>query len=535
MDINNNATWEAEQQGGAATLFDVTKRDIAFAVSAVIISVLTAVLGIFGGFALGYTLSAVLMAVLFCVYFARGGKASVTSVVCGVLSLAVSAVFLCTTNGSVRFFAVTVGFLLALVCFDGFIHGAAVGNRRTCGVLYTALCTMGNIGVAIKSLFSTKTGDRRTIGKALIGLSCAIPVLLVVVPLLISSDVAFSGMMSSLFSNAFTTVLQALVGIVMSLFVISYGLSLKKGRTVTASAGRSAGVENVYLISFLSAIGACYLLYLFSQFAYFFSAFSGFLPNGEITYATYARKGFFEMCIIAVINLAIVFLVLLIAKKQNGKVCGGIRALATFIAAFTLIIIATAISKMVLYIDAYGMTVLRLTTSAFMLFLAVVFISVMLRIYIIRINIIKTALIAAGCVVLVLGTVNVNAVCARYNYESYRAGRLHTIDVEALYDLGDEGIPYVAKLARDDDYDTADLAKRYLAQAYLYDYFDNMQYANGFTVADLKQNRKDKGFSHFSLPKAEAYDVLYRCIASNPQFSYTCRNYFTPAEQDIDW
>ncbi len=507
-------------------LFELKKGDTAFAVCALVASIFTSIFGIFGGFAFGYLLSIALMTALFCIYFAKGGKVSVMPVICGLLSLANSAVFICTTNSSVRFFGVVVSFLLGLVCFDGMTNGATAGNRQTAGIFYSAASTVGNIGVSLKSLFTGGDGDKKAVGKALVGLLCAVPVLIIVVPLLISSDDAFSGMLSNIFSssgNAFLTVLKAVFGAVISMFVISYGISLKFVRVSKMKDSKFAGIENVYIISFLSAIGVCYLLYLFSQLAYFFSAFKGFLPNDDITYSQYARKGFFEMCVIAVINLCLVFFSILLAKKQNGKVCHGIKAIATFISVFTLIIIATAISKMALYIDAYGMTVLRVTTSAFMLFLGIVFIAVILRIYINKINIVKTALIAAGCIVLMLGTANVNAVCAKYNYEAYKSKELKTVDIEALYDLGDEGIPYVVRLACSDNKDDAYEAQEYLLKAYMSDYFDDMYYAEGFGVEELKQNQKHKGFSHFSIPKSRAYSELYKFIESNPEFDDYCR------------
>lgn len=549
MDIEKNEILEEQQPNESAKtpemllpemyqpkpLFELQKGDTAFAVCALLVSVFTAIFGIFGGFAFGYLLSIVLMTALFCIYFAKGGKACVLPVICGLLSLANGAVFICTTNGSVRFFAVLVSFLLSLICFDGAVNGRTLGNRQAMGIFYSAASTVGNMGVAVKSLFTGGGGDKKAIGKAIIGMLCAIPVLIIVVPLLISSDDAFRGMMSSISGNTFTTVLKAIFGIVLSLFVVSYGFSLKTGRIAKAKEGKFSGIENVYIISFLSAIGVCYLLYLFSQLAYFFSAFKGFLPDEDITYAQYARKGFFEMCVIAVINLCLVFLSMLLAKKQNGKVCTGLKAIATFISAFTLIIIATAISKMVLYISEYGMTVLRVTTSAFMLFLAVVFISVILRIYITKINIVKTALLSAGLIVLILGTVNVNVACAKYNYEAYKSRKLDMIDVEALYDLGDEGIPYVVRLACSKDKDVAQEAQRYLAKAYLYDYFDNMENAESFTIKDLKQNQKHKGFERFSIPKNKAYDALYTFLEKNPDFSLQCKEYFGVSYYDYNW
>ena len=511
-------------------LFDLTKRDTAFAVCAIIVSIFTSVFGIFGGFALGYFLSATFMLVLFAVYFAKDGKVRVFPAVCGLLALANGAVFICTGNGSVRFFGGIISILLSLVCFDGFRNGGTKGNRQTLGVFYAAASSVESIDVSVKSLFLSGNGGRKTLGKALIGFLCAVPVLFVVVPLLVSSDDAFQGMMRKISDNTADTIIKVVFGVVLSVFAVSYGFSLKTGRTAKAKPGTFAGIENVYIISFLSAISVCYLLYLFSQLAYFFSAFKGFLPDGEITYAQYARKGFFEMCVIAVINLAIVFSALLLAKKRDGKVCHGIKAVATFIAVFTLIIIATAISEMVLYIDAYGMTVLRVTTSAFMLFLSVVFISVILRIYITKINIVKVALLTAGCIVLVLGVANVNAVCAVYNYESYQNGKLATVDVEAMYDLGDEGIPYLVKLAEGSDQALAERAERYLAKAYVYDYFDNLRHMK-FTVSDLEENKRYTGFQCFSIPRARAYECLYTVLEENPSFGETCLSYTSALSQ----
>ena len=190
---------------------------------------------------------------------------------------------------------------------------------------------------------------------------------------------------------------------------------------------------------------------------------------------------------------------------------------------------------MVLYIKAYGMTVLRLTTSSFMLFLSVVFIAAILRIYINNINIVKTALITAGVVVLVLGMLNVNSICAEYNYKAYKSNALSTIDIKAMYELGDEGVPYVVQIACGKDTDKAKEAQRYLAEAYLYDYFEDMEHTRNFTLEDLKKHQKDKGFERFSIPKEIAYEKLYEFIEKNPQFASKCHTYFEDTENNYLW
>ncbi len=516
--------WPAAQPSFGKPLFQLNRRDMIFAACAVILCIFGSIFGLFGGFALGYTLTASLSMVLFFAYFGGKGKPRPFSAVCGLLAFSISAVFICTTNGSVRFFGVVVGLLLTITCYDGLLRGSVKGNRETLGVFYTAAGTIDNIDISVKSIFSGGNDNKKWIGKMLVGLLCAVPVLVIVVPLLISSDDAFRGMTEDLFRDTPATLFKSALGVAFSVFVITYGFSQKTDRISKLRKGKDGGIESVYIISFLSAIAVCYLLYLFSQLAYFFSAFRGFLPDGEITYAQYARKGFFEMCAIAVINLVLVTLALVLAKKRNGKACCAIKGLATFIAVFTLIIIATAISKMVLYIDAYGMTVLRVTTSAFMVFLTVVFISIILRIYSTKVNVIKVSLIAAGCVVLVLGTVNVNAVCARYNYESYLKTR-EGIDLKAMYELGDEGIPYIAELAAGEYENVTEVAKEYLAKAYLRDYYDNLRDCEKITPEDLKKNEKDKDFERYSIPKAKAYNSLYHYLLEHPQFGVECKGY----------
>ena len=507
---------------GRPKRLNLTKGDTAFAIIAVAVGILCAVFGLFGGMALGYAATVVSATLLMGIYLTKGGRLSALAVVCGLLALGLGAVFVCTTNGSVRFFATVVGFLLGLCACHSIAVGPAVGNRHTAGIAITAAATIGNIGLAVRSLFSGENGEKKAIGKALLGLACSLPIVAIVLPLLLESDYAFKGMMDNLFADAAGTIFKSIFGIGLAFPLISYGLSLKHKRTFTLGESRFGGIEGVYILSFLSVISVVYLLYLFSQLAYFFSAFQGFLPEGDITVAQYARKGFFEMCVIAVINLALVIAAMCLAKKKDGKVGHPIKAVCSFISLFTLVIIATAISKMVLYIGSFGMTVLRLTTSAFMVFLAVVFLALIGRIYIRRINAVKTALITAAVILLALGVCNVNAVCARYNYEAWQNGTLEEIDVDAMNDLGDEGIPYLVKLADCTNVDVADSARHYLKEAYLWDYFEDTYDLVLPTVKELKSYENNPEFSHYSIPRQQAYDNLYAYLDQHPEMIYEC-------------
>ena len=513
-------------------LFNLTKGDAAFTVLSVFLGIFAVSFGICQSFFLGIGLTVVFTLILFCIYLSRGKKATLGAWGYGLLALGTSAIFITTTNPEIRAIGLIVGCLLALACFYELAVGKTKGNRQTLGIFYNAGCSLTNIGISVKSLFANKQGEKRALGKVLLGLVCALPVVALVLALLMASDDAFRGMMAQLFDNTFATILKCIFGIGIALLMIAHGFSLRYGKAAKLKQSTFGGIDGVYVVSFLSAVGVCYVLYLFSQLAYFFNAFQGFLPDGMPTHSAYARQGFFEMCMIAFINLSLVFLALLFTKKKEGAVSPWVKGITTFIGAFTLLIIATALSKMVLYIDTYGMTVLRITTSAFMVFTATLFISVILRIYCSKINIVKTALVSAGILMILLGTVNVNGLCAKYNYHRYVNNPSLGIDTQALYELGDEGIPYLVALAQNDP-DYGREAMTYLSNAYLYDYFEDMKYKDTFSLEELKENRKWKAFGYFSIPKQRAYNSLYEFVEKNPNFPSLCQEYANQEPVDL--
>ena len=109
-----------------------------------------------------------------------------------------------------------------------------------------------------------------------------------------------------------------------------------------------------------------------------------------MTYAEYARRGFFELCTVAGINLAVITVAHFIIKQEAGKSDGKdqetkqkapktLRAEFAVLCLFTMMLIATAVSKMAMYISYYGLTQLRVYTAWFMLLLFIVFIVVGLR------------------------------------------------------------------------------------------------------------------------------------------------------------
>ena len=439
------------------TRFQPTPLDYVMAAASFLICLFGVIAGLWGGFRLGFTLAFIFFFSFLTGYIGFGkGPVSVYGWLCGLLAISLSAVFLMTSSVPVRFLSLIVMGAVSLVWFAS-LSGRRVPAGDT-GLLRHLFLTAGgaftHISAGMGSLFGKRNGKGGTLGKVLIGILCSVPVLAVVIPLLLHADAAFENLFEALFKDLRLRLIQAVIAGTLTVLLVSFSFFLKKTTARTDSPSETRfGVDTVILCTALGMLSVFYAIYLASQLAYFSSAFSGILPRGyDFSYAEYARRGFFEITVISVINLFVLFLAWGIARKKDRRLPVAVSAFGTFVSVFTLFIISTAFAKMTMYIGAYGMSVLRIGTSAFLVFLAVVFLAVILRLWLPRVKVLQTALVTAAVVLLLLGIGNVNRFVAKYNYEAYCDGRLAGIDAEYLSELGDEGIPYLCALAeRKDD------------------------------------------------------------------------------------
>ncbi len=83
------------------------------------------------------------------------------------------------------------------------------------------------------------------------------------------------------------------------------------------------------------------------------------------------------MCRVAAINIVILLAANVMSRAQAAENCM-LRVCNTALSALTLLL-ATAAAKMALYIAAYGLTVKRVLASVFLVWMACVFVCVILR------------------------------------------------------------------------------------------------------------------------------------------------------------
>lgn len=451
-----------------------TGRDIAFAVVCAIFCILCADNYLWGGSGLGASLSTIGLILTGIFYLGRHvQKITFYGIICVLAYLACAASLSFTDAGGTKLLVILMMIPLSAASILEFmdIRSHLNGDFHNIADLFYAVfaLTFGKIGNTFYMLFH-KTGNEGAVGKrktgsVILGLVISLPALLIIIPLLKSSDIAFSSLMDQFSPKNLSEFFAAgLIG--LSLFILIFGrmaASVHISRPVCVRQ-RNSGLEPALIATFLSVISAVYLLYLFSQLSYFFSAFSGFLPR-NFTVAEYARRGFFEMTAVCIFNLLIIFLANLLCRKEAGKAPLSVRLLSVFFCIFSLALAATSFSKVYLYIQRFGMTRLRITTTIFIVFLAVVFITVIFRLLIQKVPYIKIALAAAALLLVATAFLNVDRVIAKYNVEAYLSGHLESIDMDTISELDSDAItPYLLRLTDDENSSVSSTAKRILTQ-----------------------------------------------------------------------
>ena len=325
---------------------------------------------------------------------------------------------------------------------------------------------------SLKTLAKAPDGERKKISSKTLGIIggalLSIPVIAVVVPLLIDGDAAFGSLATTavdkiseffekIFSHMDLPVIEAFLALFVAPYIYNVMFCFRHGVTDEKRKEKNESYKNLRMIpsnvfaGFLGVISLVYVVYLLSQLAYFFSAFTGKLPDGStITVASYARRGFFEMVAVAVINLAVIGVTVLFSKRNESRISRMIKGFDLFLCGFTLVIVMTSISKILLYIAEYGLTHKRLYVFVADLILVVAFAMVTVRLFKKNFPYMKVILAFSCSMITLMSLVGTDSLIANYNVEMYLRGNLKTVDVDQLEDMGLPALKPLHKLSQNE-------------------------------------------------------------------------------------
>ena len=300
------------------------------------------------------------------------------------------------------------------------------------------------------SLSSSKAGSNTKY--IIAGLVLTVPLTAVVAALLMSADDGLQRMLSGIAERIFSEeiwniILQLCLAVPCSLYLFGMfytnthlnGLNTLDENRCKQRIYNIRFVSNLIVYTAVTPICILYVMFFISQASYFLSAFTNSLPAGY-TYADYARQGFFELFAVALINLGVLCFMSLFSQKAGREKPKALKFYSVMISVFTIILIATAISKMVMYIDNYGLTELRVYTSWFMLLLAFTFVMIIVKQFRFDMQFAKHFSIMFTVMFAILCFSRPEAFIAKYNIEMYEAGYLDELDTATILKMSDDGL-----------------------------------------------------------------------------------------------
>ena len=311
--------------------------------------------------------------------------------------------------------------------------------------------------------FAVKDGEGRggrilrTALRILIGLCCAVIPTAVII-LLLSYDKGFVSLIDKIFSFSFEDIIECMgdlfLGSNFAMFI--FGVLFGSKRRNRQSNGEPDAVKQApchviprsAICATVTPILLVYVVFFISQWDYYVPAFTRVLPD-ELTYAEYARSGFFQLCGVCAINAVMLLLFNLLIKRTEKKHDILRIVYSSLISVFSLILAATALSKMMLYIDCFGLTRKRVYATWLILLLCVAFVVVLLGQFIKRLPTVPVLAVTFILFFALISLPNVDAMIASYNVDAYRSGRIDMVDVVSMQDYGASAVPSLMELKED--------------------------------------------------------------------------------------
>jgi hypothetical protein len=196
----------------------------------------------------------------------------------------------------------------------------------------------------------------------------------------------------------------------------------------------------------LACLDLLFLAFVAVQLTVLFGGHDHVLQTAGLTYSEYARQGFWQLIAAAVLTLAVVAAASVFARRQPRAQRLLLRALLGVLCVLTLVVLVSALHRLRLYEDTYGLTRRRLLAEVFALWVGVLLLLVLAAGAALRIRErlprVAVAVTAAGLIVFSLASPD--RLIAERNLDRWRA--TGEIDARFLATLSADAVPLLVEL-----------------------------------------------------------------------------------------
>lgn len=301
-----------------------------------------------------------------------------------------------------------------------------------------ALHALGH-GLAAPAFLAGPVARRRK-APVLLGAVLALPLVLVLGLLLASADAVFAGFFGWWGSPA------EVIGHAVLLGVGAWGMAgllrLSSAEAAPAAPALPYRLGHVEATVVLGSLVALFAAFAVAQVIAAAGGASHVLETAGLTYAEYAREGFFQLLAVATITLVALVGLRAVTDLSDPAHRLRFRALGGVAIVLTLVVLAVALRRLGLYQQAYGLTMLRLVSFVFAVWIGIVLVLAGLALAGVaadRAWLAGAALVAGLALLFGLNVVNPEAIVVRHNVD--RATREQPVDPAYLAELSDDAVP----------------------------------------------------------------------------------------------
>ncbi|MFI6107099.1 DUF4153 domain-containing protein [Streptomyces sp. NPDC051310] len=330
------------------------------------------------------------------------------------------------------------------------LHGSRTWRGIIFGPIGLAESVASGVGWGWRGLRDRADGSHGRWGPVLRTTAVAAGLLVVFGALFAGADAAFADLLGSLMPDIDSV---ADVPLRLSLFVLGLVGALAAARTAAAPLrwdrlearpGRPRGRLEWALP--LIVLNLLFAVFNTVQLAVLFGGYERVLSETGLTYAAYARQGFWQLLWATLLTLVVIAFALRWAPRGGTRDRTLVRSVLGSLCLLTLVVVASALRRMDLYVDAYGLTRLRISVAAMELWLGVVIVLIMIAgaLGARRLPLPRAVAASAAAGVLAFGLMSPDALVAERNVQRYET--TGKIDVGYLDGLSADAVPALDRL-----------------------------------------------------------------------------------------
>ncbi|WP_316575220.1 DUF4153 domain-containing protein [Nocardia canadensis] len=341
------------------------------------------------------------------------------------------------------------GWLFVLCVLAACVAGSlgVLGRRSNRGIVHdmvaVPLASFGAVPWAFSGVRGARPTELSSVRRYGASVAVTAALLVVFVPLLGGADATFAELLSGLVPSidAATAWQWILLFAVIGMGALG-GLYLLAGPLAAADAQpRPARLwtRSEWVLP-VGALTVLFGVFLGAQFVALFGGDDYVQRTAGLTYAEYARSGFWQLSVVSILTLAVILAVLHWASQETAADRRWLRVLLGAVSVLALVIVGSALARMWTYQQAYGFTVLRLLVEVCELWVGLVYVLVLVAIARLRWSWVPRAAVGTAlATLLALAVLDPERFVAERNIARWEHGK--RLDTEYLSTLSPDILP----------------------------------------------------------------------------------------------